>query len=118
MKHWSELNLVEKVAAVREMAAMKFTLSQMAAELGTTRGVISGIRHRDGVAQKRKATMMKTVDGPSTAVPFLATRPHHCRWLLAAEIGVPVMVCGAHAPDPGHPWCEQHMKRVFTPARR
>jgi hypothetical protein len=118
MKPWLELSLVEKVAAVREMAAKEFTLSQMAVELGTTKGAVSGIHRRNGFAQKRKATITKTIDGFPTAVPLLSARPHHCRWLLPTEIGAPAMVCGAHVADPDHPWCEQHAKRVYVPARR
>ena len=118
MKPWSDLSLAEKVAAVREMAGRKLSLSQMAVELGTTKGAVAGIHRRNGFAQNRKATITTTVDGFPSAVPLLAARPHHCRWLLPTEIGAPVMVCGAHAPDPDHPWCEQHTKRVFVPARR
>jgi hypothetical protein len=117
MKPWSDLSLAEKVAAVREMAGRKLSLSQMAVELGTTKGAVSGIQRRNGFAQKRKVTITKTIDGFPDAVPLLAARPNHCRWLLQTEIGAPVMVCGAHAPDPDHPWCEQHMKRVFIPHR-
>ena len=118
MKLWSDLGRAEKVAAVRQLAGMKLTLSQMAAELGTTKGTISGILTRNGLTRERKVTITKAMDVAPRAVAFLATRSHHCRWLLPAEIGAPAMVCGAHAPDPDHPWCEQHAKRVFTPARR
>ena len=118
MKPWSELSLAEKVAAVQEMTAKKVTLAQMAVELGTTKGAVSGIHRRNGFAQKRKATITKTIDGFPTAVPLLAARPHHCRWLLPVEIGAPAMVCGAPVADPDHPWCAQHAKRVFIPARR
>ena len=118
MKPWSELARAERVAAVRQLAAMKFTLAQIAEELGTTKGTISGICQRDGVARKRKAVLTKTVDSSPTAVPLLAAKPHHCRWVLPAESGAPAMVCGAPVADPDHPWCEQHAKRVFTPARR
>ena len=118
MKPWSDLSLAEKVAAVREMAGRKVTLSQMAVELGTTKGAVSGIHRRNGFAQQRKVTATKTIDGFPDAVPLLAARPHHCRWVaVPAESDMPTMVCGAHAADPGHPWCEQHMKRVFMPHR-
>ena len=48
MKPWSDLSLAEKVAAVREMAGKKLTLAQMAVELGTTKGAVSGIHRRSG----------------------------------------------------------------------
>jgi hypothetical protein len=118
MKPWSDLSLAEKIAAVREMAGRKLSLSQMAVELGTTKGAVAGIHSRNGFAQKRTATVTKTVDGFPNAVPLLAARPHHCRWLLPGESGAPAMVCGAPVADPDHPWCEQHAKRVFVPARR
>jgi hypothetical protein len=117
MKPWSDLSLAEKVAAVREMAGRKLSLSQMAVELGTTKGAVSGIHRRSGFAHKSKVTITKTMDGFPDAVPLLAARPHHCRWVLTAENDMPAMVCGAHALDPDHPWCEQHMKRVFIPHR-
>ena len=116
MKPWSDLSLAEKVAAVREMAAKKVTLAQMAVELGTTKGAVAGVHRRNGFARKPKVMIAKTIDGFPSAVPFLATRLHHCRWVLPAENGMPAMVCGAHAPDPDHPWCVEHTKRVFLPA--
>ena len=118
MKPWSDLSLAEKVAAVQEMAGRKLSLSQMAVELGTTKGAVSAIHRRSGFAQKRTATITKTMDGFPSAVPLLAAKPHHCRWLLPVEIDAPAMVCGAPVADPDHPWCEQHAKRVFIPARR
>ena len=118
MKPWSDLSLAEKVAAVREMAAKKVTLAQMAVELGTTKGAVSGIHRRNILAQKRHGTIPRTLEGFPSAVPLLAARPHHCRWLLPTEIGAPAMVCGAPVADPDHPWCEQHAKRVFIPVRR
>ena len=119
MKPWSDLSLAEKVAAVREMATRKLSFSQMAVELGTTKGAVSGIHRRNILAQKRHGTIPRTLEGFPSAVPLLAARPHHCRWVVVpAEIDAPTMVCGAHAPDPDHPWCEQHAKRVFIPARR
>ena len=116
MKPWSDLSLAEKVAVVREMAAMKLSFSQIAAELNTTKGAVSGVHRRNILAQKRDTIVAKMLEGFPSAVPLLAARPHHCRWVVVpAESGLPTMVCGAHAADPDHPWCEQHIKRVFTP---
>lgn len=132
---WTE----ERLARLRELEAMGWPTSRIAAEMGTTKNTVTGKLSRLGL-RRRMASTIGEVPLPKAFIPrpplpvwaslghvtiqreprkvlITSLEAHHCRWPLDLYLeNIPVF-CGLPKIE-GSPYCYGHHQWSLPPNRR
>lgn len=130
----------DRIAELKELDAKGLSISQIARQMGVSRNVIAGARHRLGLSRPEKSpikrapgrqrdghktavlpmvevpTRLSAASGPGAGVGMADLLAGQCRWPLWENGEAATFRCCGADVEPGRPYCSEHAARAYSTA--